>query len=438
MFVYHLKLASLSIRRNPVISLLTVAAIATGIGACMTMVNIYWMASKNPIPHKSDQLYHVQLDSTPIEDEYEPGGEPPRDQISWRDALELNRLGGALRQTGMYKASFALQPDDREVPPYLALARMTGRDFFEMFEVDFLAGQPWPEAVDANPEQVVVITEATADKVYGDEDPVGQMLTLDGREYRVLGVVEDFEPRPKFYDLTNGNFNSGEELFLPMSLGPSLEITTVGNTNCSGDSGDTFEEFLQSSCTWITYWVELDSAAARERYENLLLGFAQARHEAGMYEREPNYRLRSVAEWLKFNEVADDDMRVLLWLSGLFLLVCLLNTIGLIMAKFQSRTAQLALRRAVGASRGMLIRQNLVEVAMLGVAGGLGGILLAMLGLRGLRGFLRENTAEAILRMEPEMMMLAVGIAVLAALAAGVYPAWRVGQIAPASLLKTQ
>ena len=62
MFRYYVKLGALSIRRNPVLSGLMVAAIATGIGACMTIVNIEYIMGSNPIPHRSDILYHVQVD----------------------------------------------------------------------------------------------------------------------------------------------------------------------------------------------------------------------------------------------------------------------------------------------------------------------------------------------------------------------------------------
>ena len=56
MFRYYIKLGLLSIRRNPALSALMVAAIATGIGACITIVNIEYVMGSNPIPHRSDVL----------------------------------------------------------------------------------------------------------------------------------------------------------------------------------------------------------------------------------------------------------------------------------------------------------------------------------------------------------------------------------------------
>ena len=63
MFRYYLKLGALSIRANPALSVLMVLAIAIGIGACMTIVTVKHVMSDNPIAHKNDVLYHVQVDN---------------------------------------------------------------------------------------------------------------------------------------------------------------------------------------------------------------------------------------------------------------------------------------------------------------------------------------------------------------------------------------
>ena len=59
MFTYDLRLALKSIRRNPVLSALMVSAIGIGIGACMTVITVYYLMSGNPIPQKSAELFAV-------------------------------------------------------------------------------------------------------------------------------------------------------------------------------------------------------------------------------------------------------------------------------------------------------------------------------------------------------------------------------------------
>jgi putative ABC transport system permease protein len=78
MFRYYLKLGALSIRSNPILSGLMVAAIATGIGACMTIANIEYIMGSNPIPHRSDVLFYVQLDGW---DPYNAAVEPDRPRV---------------------------------------------------------------------------------------------------------------------------------------------------------------------------------------------------------------------------------------------------------------------------------------------------------------------------------------------------------------------
>ena len=63
MFRYNLKLAFKSMRRNPIMTVLMVAAIAVGVGVSMTTLTVHYMMSGNPIPDKSDVLFAITLDS---------------------------------------------------------------------------------------------------------------------------------------------------------------------------------------------------------------------------------------------------------------------------------------------------------------------------------------------------------------------------------------
>ena len=147
MFRYYLKLGVLSIRRNPILSALMVAAIATGIGACMTIVNIDYVMSGNPIPHRSDVLFHVQLDSW---DPYEAAVDPdlPPRQVTYRDGTALLAAKKARRQVLSYRSGRVLQPDDAEQRPFMVDSRSTTADFFAMFDTPFLYGGGWDGSAD--------------------------------------------------------------------------------------------------------------------------------------------------------------------------------------------------------------------------------------------------------------------------------------------------
>ena len=94
MFRYYVKLGLSSIRKNPMLSALMVAAIAVGIGAYMTVINVDYVMSGNPIPHKSEVLFHVQVDNWDPNNAYEDPNEPP-EQVTYLDGSALLAAGRA-------------------------------------------------------------------------------------------------------------------------------------------------------------------------------------------------------------------------------------------------------------------------------------------------------------------------------------------------------
>ena len=196
------------------------------------------------------------------------------------------------------------------------------------------------------------------------------------------------------------------------------------------------EGLFASECVFTQFWVELPDEAARQDYHAFLDAYVQEQKRLGRFQRPLNNRLSDVNEWLEINEVVADDNRVLLGLSFMFLGVCLLNMVGLLLAKFLGRAGDVGVRRALGASRTEVFKQHLTEVGLLGAAGGLVGLLLAWGGLAGVRSLYEDY--ERVAHLNFELVLVALGLAVLAGIAAGLYPAWRVCRIAPAVYLKTQ
>jgi len=140
-------------------------------------------------------------------------------------------------------------------------------------------------------------------------------------------------------------------------------------------------------------------------------------------------------QWLDQNGVVPSDVRLKAWIAFGFLLVCLMNTAGLLLAKFLQRTTDISVRRALGASRRQVFFQCLVEAATVGMAGGVLGLLLAWLGLWGIRRSPADYADLAHLDFGTFVVTFALSIA--ASLCAGLLPAWRACHIAPALQLKT-
>ncbi|MGH8494886.1 MAG: ABC transporter permease [Gammaproteobacteria bacterium] len=440
MLRYYLRLALLSFKRNPILSTLMVAAIGLGIGVCMTALTVYYLMSIDPIASKSDVVYAVQLDGWDPNEPYPNNTtqeNPAPWELTWRDAMTLRESDIAEHRAAMFVSNFTIVPDDEQVRPFLASARMTDGDFFHLFEVPFLHGGGWDRAADDEAQSVIVLSKETNETVFGGENSVGREIRIDDRYFRVIGVLDDWNPVPKVYDLNNGPFNDSEEVYLPLSLTEPLEVRTGGNTNCWKDEElNTFQDFLNSECVWIQYWVELTSGTQVREYQAFIDNYVREQQRLGRFERPLNNRLTNAREWLDVNEVVQDDNRVLVGLAFMFLAVCLLNTVGLLLAKFAGKAPQVSLRRALGASRRAVFVQHLVEIGLIGVAGGLLGLGLAFIGLAGIRSFGGEF--EKLAHLDPVLVALAIAIALFASLAAGVFPTWRACLTPPAAHLKTQ
>ena len=437
MLRYYLTLGALSIRRNPALSALMVAAIATGIGACMTIVNIDYVMGANPIPHRSDILFHVQVDSG---DPNDPAtdGRPPR-QVTYRDGTALWEAEKARRQVLSYRTWRVIEPEDAEQLPFQAESRSTTGDFFPMFDVPFQYGGGWDRSVDDNEELVVVLSKETNEELFGGENSVGRSVVMNGTPYRVSGVLDAWAPMPKFYDVNNRSFESGAEVYFPFSVSIANELSSNGNTNCwKAPTENSWESFTNSECVWMQFWVELHGADEEREYMAFLDAYTESQKALGRFQRPLNNRLSDVMEWMEAEGVVADDVRVLLGLAVLFLVVCLLNTIGLILAKVMRRSGDISLRRALGASRGAIFSQYIVEAAVIGLVGGLGGIGMTWLGLQGIKGLYGQDMMVThITQMDWATIFFAVGLAIVSALGAALYPTWRACSIQPATQLKT-
>lgn len=437
MFSYYLKLGWLSIRRNPLLSTLMVAAIAIGIGASMTIITVNYVMSGNPIPQKSDVLFYVQLDSDDLNTLDDEDNEL-LDQLTYLDAMALMKARKAYRQIASNKSGLVLEPPGDDERPFSVETRNTFADFFPMFDLRFIYGSGWDDAADQNLERVAVLSKEINERVFGGEDPVGRSVRLNGMDFRVVGVMDEFLPVPKFYDVTNGAFDEPEEIFIPFNVAVEYELPRNGNTNCwKMPDGDGFEAFLNSECVWIQFWAELRNATEKQDYMDFLNAYVEQQKELGRFPRPINNRLSDVMEWMEDQEVVEDDAQVMLGLSLLFLMVCLLNTIGLLLAKFLGKSTDNSLRRALGASRSSLFVQHMIESGLIGLGGGLFGLGLAWLGLRGIE-ILFGEFVENLVGMDWVMVLTGIGLAILSALLAGLYPTWRACNIAPASQLKIQ
>lgn len=432
MIGYYLDLALRSLKRNLSLTVLMILAIGFGVGASMTMLTVMHVLAKDPIPQKSKVLHYVQLDPRPLRG-YTPG-EEPLEQSTRQDAETLVREHRADHQAIMTGGDATIVPSRTNLDPFNIDARWTSNEFFAMFDVPFVKGGPWSAQDDANHSRVAVIGKELAEKLFGSTDVVGFTLRVETTEMRIVGVLDTWHPIPHFYDLATDPYGQGEQLYIPWTTSLDLGLDHNGNTNC-WDSKHDDPKAIGAPCEWVQLWVELDGDAKEAAYHDFLSGYWADQVRAGRYERPVNIRLRNVTDYLDYNKVIPADAKLGTIVALGFLIVCLVNTIGLLLTKFLRRSAEIGVRRALGASKLSIFMQLLIDAGMIGLVGGLLGLALAALGLWSIRHGVSEYGHLA--HLDWPMLAATFALAIVSSLLAGLLPAWRGCQVTPAIQLKS-
>lgn len=441
MVVYSFKLAWRSVLASPWLSAVTILGIAIGIAVPTTLLSIRHVFAADPIPEKSDRLFNVRVDNWDPTSQFfgiEPG-DPPK-HIAYRDMVGLLESDIPENETGIASAAIFLFPQVEGQRPFQTAVRLCHADFFGMFNAPFQYGSGWSASDDADRAKVAVLNAKTNQRLFGGRNSVGQMVRLGAFDYTVVGVLAEWRPTPQFYDVINNAFGEPRDVFVPFDLIRSEELGLVqfGDTDAWGDMRfDSREATLDNGeFNWIQYWVELDEEDVAA-YRDWVDGYALTQKEMGRFPKPLNNRVTPVMEWMDVRDVLPPQVNGVVVISLLFLVVASLNLLGLLLAKFLSRSAVLGVHRALGASRTEVFMQRLAECEIIGLAGGLLGAGLASLALRTIDAKLPPGiVAEDLLVVDGYAFGIALVLALGTGLISGIYPAWRACRVAPAIQLK--
>lgn len=434
MFGYYLDLALRSLKRSPVLTALMVLAIGLGIGASMTMLTVLHVMSGDPLPGRSDTLYSPHLDPLPLGYQRNPYAPDASASFTWPDAMALIHAHRAEHQAAMAGGNVLLHPVQAGMAPFHAGGHYATSEFFAMFGVPFLQGQGWMAADDEGAARVVVLSQALSKKLFGTVRSAGRMVQMDDASLRVIGVTQDWKPRPMFYGVY-GVYSDTDEFFLPLSTAVALKMSVSDDQSSFGGSFN--GDMKSSNLTWLQVWVQLKSPAQAASYRQFLIDYAAQQKALGRFQRPPtSATLTPLMDYLQQRNLVPADVRLQAWLALGFLLVCMLNIVALLLAKFLRRGGEVSVRRAMGARRRDIFAQLGMESALIGLAGGLLGLALAQLGLWSVRH--RPDDYAKLAQMDGWMLAGTVLLAIVVSVLAGLLPAWRACRITPALQLKTQ
>jgi putative ABC transport system permease protein len=439
MLAYNARVAVKSIKRNPLLSAIVVAGIALGICATTTFTTVRHMFARDPLPGRSGKLFYVRMDNWDPASPYPDAGDGTNPhhlptQLTFRDTVELMRSNIPVRQTATFQSQLVLEPDRRAGRPYQERVRLVTSDFFPMFGTPFHYGSGWDKRADAKAEQVMVLSAALNDKLFGGANSVGKRVRLGGRDFTVVGVLEPWRPFIKMFDMTQSLVAEPEPLFIPFSLTRPMQIRTFGNSDgWKPIAGPSFDDFLASDTDFIQFWVELRSPADRAAYQQFVDNYVRLEKTKGRFPRPLNNQVTSMFDLARELGIIRPALNAMVAMSILFLIICALNLTGLLLGKFLARAPEMSVRRALGASRADIFLQHIAECEIVGVIGGVIGMLLSLGTLRFIAKFI---TATTVISLDAEMIAAAIFLSLVAGLIAGLYPAWRICTLQPAVQLK--
>lgn len=431
MFAYYLDLALRSLKRNPILTALMVLAIGLGIGASMTMITVLHVMSGDPLPGRSAKLYVPMLDPRPLSHGKSTPGDTP-DGFTLPDAMNLLHAHRADRQAAMALGVLAVHGLRAGLHPFLERGQYSTSDFFAMFAPPFRTGAGWTPQQDDERARVVVLNGKLERKLFGDATGIGRTVRLNDTDFRVIGVLDDWHPQPAFYQQAGNHiYGSADQFFLPLQTALELKFHVDGHLSCWGNG----DKRLSDHCTWLQLWVELDNPVSALAYRRFLADYWHDQHAHGRFSRPVQPRLYGMMDWLAHEHLIPRGLQMQLWLALGFLFVCMLNIVALLLAKFLRRSGEISVRRAMGARRRDIFAQFGIEAAVIGVAGGLLGLLIAQIGLWSVRQ--RPDGYAHLAQMDVPMLLGTLALAIVASVLAGLVPAWRACRVPPALQLKT-
>jgi putative ABC transport system permease protein len=433
---YYLDLALRGLKRNPVLTGLMITAIGFGIGTSMTSFSVSRAMSGDPIPEKSRQLFMVQIDNLGPDRRIERTEDGLDEFISYLDATGLNDLHAAERQTRIYSTYFNARPEDPKLKPVGVIVPAVDGDFFPMFNAPFEFGGPWSRSDDQEGSPIVVISRKLNDQFFAGANSIGKTFALDDKSYRVVGVLDNWPLVPRFYSLHIQPYGHVDEVFIPFKRAIKAQAPAT-SMSCKDTGNPSFEARLKSECLWIQLWVQLPAAADVMKYRTALNNYASDQQRAGRFHWPPHTQIRDVMQWLQYRHIVPNELGLLMLASFGFLFVCLMNAMGLMLARIIGRTQDLSVRRALGASRMAIIAQCLVETTVIGVLGAILGFLLTLLGVLAMRTALADDFA-ALTYLNAKVIGIEVSLAIIATIGAGLYPTWRAAHVEPALQLKAE
>jgi predicted permease len=354
--------------KRPGFTVVAVLALTLGIGACTAIFSVVNAVLLRPLPFNEPERLVMVWGSAP-----QLGFDilPPTagESLDWRDQTKVFDHVAAFK-------SWAWTLTGSNGPEQIWGARVNW-SLFPALGVKPLLGRTFlPEEDKAGSQRVVIIGQGLWQRSFGsDPSIIGRNISLSGQTYTVVGVMPQGFRFPGGENMMAGlQFSPKTEMWEPLAL-TDKEISQRGTHNLAVIAR------LKPGATFPQAQVEMGNIA---------------RH---LEEQYPRTSKGIGVKLVPLHEQVVGSVRpallILLGTVGFVLLIACANVANLLLARAASRTREIAIRTALGASRLRVLRQLLTESVLLGLCGGFCGLLLALWGIDALSAFIPENIPRA-------------------------------------------
>ena len=392
-----LKYAMRMLRKAPGFTAIAILTLALGIGANTAVFTVVNSTLLRPLPYRDSERVAYLRTILPYFPEFRLGD-------SSADVSEIRAQNHVLEATAMFRGWQMNLSGDGE-PAVENVIRATP-DLFALLGAAPARGRLFTkEELEPGKDGVAILSDSLWRSRYGaDPKAIGRTIRLDTKPYTVIGVMP-----------ASFQFNE-TKLYLPLALTPK-------ERDDHDMHGYSLLVKMKPGVSLKTAQAEMDSFAANfsKQYPN---------NDQGI-----KFILTSMQE-----DTTGNSRLALLVLMGAVVLVLLIgcaNVGSLALARSMARQKEVAVRSALGASRGRIVRQFLVESLLLAIIGGAVGWLLGMYGVDAFRHLAPPDTPRLKdLRMDRLVFVFTLGVSVLASVLFGLAPALQSSRTSVGGALK--